>query len=344
MRFIHKLVVVFGLVVGFFGLILSCATPIPLGMNVPEHQTPVGTIPRAVEQRIAGLETLWVHDLGFDPDDSTDYLQAAIRSGSPVIIISAEPGPWITRTLFLASNQIIVFESGAQLIAMRGEYAGRGDRVMRGNLVENLEIYGYGAEISMHKQDYQSRDYRAGEWRHGISIHSGTNVIIEGLTIRNTGGDGVYVGRQPRSDQFGSKNVTLRNLHLIDNHRQGISVVSVDGLLIEGCLIENTSGTLPMAGIDFEPDRPIEFITNVLVRDTVILNNKGAGILFAFQNLRPESQPIDITIQDTYLWGNVFNTLSIGARRATGTIRFQNVRRGWFNFLPRGGLVVQRSS
>ena len=80
---------------------------------------------------------------------------------------------------------------------------------------------------------------------------------MEGLTIVESGGDGIGVT---------GKNITIRKCVCDRNHRQGISVFSVENLLIEDCVLSNTSGTAPQSGIDFEPDHPNEILKNVVMR------------------------------------------------------------------------------
>ena len=57
---------------------------------------------------------------GFDKDDSTACLQAAINSGVPKLIVEKMPSPWIVTPIKAASNQHLVFEKGAMLLAKRG--------------------------------------------------------------------------------------------------------------------------------------------------------------------------------------------------------------------------------
>ncbi len=48
---------------------------------------------------------------GFDPEDSTAALQAAIDSGVPKLIVEKMAGPWIVTPITLVSNQEILFEA-----------------------------------------------------------------------------------------------------------------------------------------------------------------------------------------------------------------------------------------
>jgi hypothetical protein len=113
----------------------------------------------------------------------------------------------------------------------------------------------------MWKQDCDDKtQYQRAEWRHVLNFTSCTGVRVEGLTLADSGSDGIYLGvaqqGMPCSD------VTIRNVSCVNNHRQGISVISTRNLLIEGCSLTGTSGTAPAAGIDFEPNDVTEELVN----------------------------------------------------------------------------------
>ena len=52
------------------------------------------------------------------------------------------------------------------------------------------------------------------------------------------------------------------------NRRQGLSVIKANGLLVLNSVFENTHGTRPSAGIDFEPDDESKEIVNVRVENS----------------------------------------------------------------------------
>ena len=94
---------------------------------------------------------------GFNEEDSTEALQAAINSGAPKLIVENMGRPWIVRPLLLASNQEITFEEGCELLAKRGEYKGTNETLMTARDVENVVLRGEpGATFRMWKQDYDN--------------------------------------------------------------------------------------------------------------------------------------------------------------------------------------------
>ena len=87
------------------------------------------------------------------------------------------------------------------------------------------------------------------EQRHGLNIWCGQDITVEGLQIDHSGGDGIMTGGL----EDGTAAMRTRRVHIKDvvssnNHRQGISVISAVGLLVEDCVFRDTNGTAPEAG------------------------------------------------------------------------------------------------
>ena len=245
---------------------------------------------------------------GFDPADSTRALQAAIDSGARKLIVGNMGQPWVVDKIQLASDQEIVFEKGAVVQAKRGAFKGKGDSLFTAKLKQNVILTGYGATLRMWRQDYDDpAQYEHAEWRHTLSICSCSNVKVRGLTLAESGGDGIYLGVAKKG--VTNKDIIIRDVNCVDHYRQGISVISAENLLIEKCVLKNTAGTAPMAGIDFEPNAADERLVNCVMRDCVSENNKGDAYEFYLKQFTAESAPISIRIE---------NCRSVGCRRAVG--------------------------
>jgi len=95
---------------------------------------------------------------GFDPEDSTEFLQAALDSGARKVIVppmcddsyadcpvtqSTGDHRWVTLPLFLRSNQVVVFQTGVQLWAKRWEHVATGDSALNPEEAANVDIVGY---------------------------------------------------------------------------------------------------------------------------------------------------------------------------------------------------------
>ena len=165
---------------------------------------------------------------GWDPADSTEFLQAALDSGARKVIIppmcddsyadcptsqSTGDHKWITLPLHIRSDTVLIFQIGVQLWAKRWEYTSHGSTVLNLDYVSNVDIIGYGATVQMWKQDYAYKpgapqqgsgtcqpgvgipcNYSKAEWRHCIQLTEAENVTIVGLTVSSSGGDGIGIG------------------------------------------------------------------------------------------------------------------------------------------------------
>ncbi len=235
---------------------------------------------------------------GFQSEDSTAMLQAAINSGVKTLRIDRLASPWICRPLKLVSNQTIIFEEGVEVVAKRGEFKGQGDSLFSMSLVKNVTLRGEGkgATLRMNKADYHTDAYKKAEWRHGLNIKSSEFIRVENLSIVSTGGDGIYLGVSKKG--VPCKDITIKKVICDDNNRQGISVISAVNLLIEDTIMRNTIGTAPESGIDFEPNASSETLFNCVMRNCVCENNAGDGYQYYLPNLTKASGPASLTMEN----------------------------------------------
>lgn len=238
---------------------------------------------------------------GFDARDSTKALQAALDSGAKRVIVSDQGKPWIVRPIKLRSDLELVFEKGAEVQAMRGEYQKVNASLFAASNAQHLTIRGEGNVLRMWKSDYQQPPYAKSEWRHCLSFHGCSDVTISGLVLEESGGDGIYLGTGGKG---GCDRFTIRDVKCLRHHRQGISVINASDLLIEGCTFNETDGTAPMAGIDFEPNSSTERLKNCVLRQCVFDRNASAGVLFALGKLDASSDPISIRLEDCMVRSN----------------------------------------
>ena len=233
---------------------------------------------------------------GFDPEDSTEALQNAIDSGVPKLVVDNLGKPWIVRPIQLASNQEVVFEEGVVVQAKKGEFKNGNDCLFTAAIKENVTLRGYGATLRMNRSDYDGPEYKRAEWRHVLSIRSSSHVKVYGLTLAESGGDGIYLGVLQRG--VPNADVHIKDVVCDRNYRQGISVISARNLLIENTVMKDTGGTAPKAGIDFEPNGPSEEIVNCVMRNCVSENNVGCGYVFHLPSLRADSAPLSVRLEN----------------------------------------------
>ena len=239
---------------------------------------------------------------GYDPTNSTAYLKAALRSKARKITLDRQAGPWYTLPLWGRSDLTLNIPEGVELCAVRGQYRKVGDRLITFSYATNVTLTG-GGTLRMWFEDYTNKaQYAWSEWRHAVTFQSCSNILVENLCIADSGGDGMYFGQLGRS--AANTDVTIRNVTLRRNNRQGISVISADRMLIENCVMEDTCGTPPMAGIDFEPNGAHEMLRDITLRNCVARNNKGAGFDFSVWYLNATSPEISITLENCRSEGN----------------------------------------
>jgi hypothetical protein len=261
---------------------------------------------------------------GYDPINATEALQQAIDSGAAKIIVPDMGRPWIVGPIFLQSNQEIHFERGVVVEAIRGAFLGDGDNLFKAVNKHDIRISGAGALLRMYKGDYTRAPYDKSQWRHAIALRGCRNVRIEGLTVIESGGDGIYIGRGiGENAPHYCENIHIKNVTLAGHHRQGISVVSAKNLFIEDVKIHGTRGTAPQAGIDFEPNKPDERLSLCLLRNCEISGNRGVGILFYLSALTAESCPVSVTVETCRVKRNKASVWIFGIKdNPTGKIAF----------------------
>eukprot|EP01043_Picozoa_sp_COSAG02_P036606 COSAG02_NODE_2692_length_8222_cov_6.872584_5_plen_821_part_00 len=233
---------------------------------------------------------------GFDAADSTVVLQQALDSGATHVYIDRPPGSeeltepiWVTRPLFVpgnSSNLHITLRTGVQLVAKRGEFREPADTLLSfGSLKSDLSptsptMTGVsltceaGAMLKMHRKDYdnqtQGMNYSHAEHRHALQFYKAENVLIDGCYIMDTGGDGVYLRDV--------KNAVIRRSKIERAYRNGISIISANGVLLEDVQIIDTNGTAPRSGVDIEPNKPDDGLQNITLRRVVVDGAGGCGI------------------------------------------------------------------
>ena len=280
----------------------------------------------------AAKEEVKVSDFGWDAEDATRYVQAALDSGARRVVFDRQAGPWIVTPVKARSDTDIVFEDGVELVAKRGEFHGLYDYLLDFSGVTNVSLVGRGGKggtLRMHKADYQTDAYRPSEWRYALAICGAVNVRVENMSFVSSGGDGICIGGMKGGLGY-SRDVVIRRCVCDDNHRQGISVVSAENLLIEDTTLKNTRGTPPQAGIDFEPDHSGHRMSNCTMRRCVIEGNEACGVLIYLAQQNERSAQIGITVADTVVRGNGYGAqVTVGGKNRyanppAGAIVFTN--------------------
>ena len=235
---------------------------------------------------------------GYDANDSTPFIQAALSSRAKKVVLDRMEGPWHARPLrvYGKTGFELAFERGAELVAKRGAFTNKVVELLVFQKVKDVKLSGYGAAIRMWRCDYARAPYCWSEWRHAVSLRGVENMVVEGLRIEESGGDGIYL--------LGVRGCVIRDVICDRNYRQGISVIAAEDLLIENCTLSNTRGTPPAAGIDFEPNNMNEPLVNCVMRNCTISGNEGAGIDMALVCLNGKSRDVSFRFENCRVLGN----------------------------------------
>lgn len=255
---------------------------------------------------------------GSNETDATEILQAALSSNASSLLIDDIGRPWVVRPLFLSkvTDMVIEFQPRVHILARQDWFHGSQDSLLQISQAKNLTINGNGALLQMRRDDYAQpprgtcptcRNYTKAEWRCGIWLQQSDGVTLRGLTVIESGGDGIMIlgGSLDRAEPIPSLNTHIvdcvfdRNCATVPRYaltiarfltlacrvvgwathvdRQGMSVISAINLTVENTIFSNTAGTAPAAGVDLEPDFPHEAMINVTFTDCACVGNAGGG-------------------------------------------------------------------
>jgi len=155
--------------------------------------------------------------------------------------------------------------------------------------------------------NYRLRPYVPGH-RHVLKLEGAGAVLVRGLTLRDSGGDGIYVGRGCATEKVAGMprrycdDVTVERVNCFNNYRCAVSAVSVKGLMVDGCRLNDTRGGSPAAGFFAEPNRPDELLQGIRVKNTVIRDNQYRGIHLNFDQLRGGNcADVDMEFENIYI-------------------------------------------
>lgn len=181
-------------------------------------------------------------------DPAANY-NAGIRLGSDMTF-RMDPGATLKAMSTTTSNYKVLYVAGVQNI-----------RILGGTIVGNR----YNNAIT---------DTREGG--DGISIVSSAHVVVSGVTVQDCWEDGFYVGAT-------SQDVLLCSLISDGNRRQGLSITSVDRMLVKDSTFKNTTGFLENgafvcgSGVDIEPDLG-GTVNNVTFNGCTFSGNAAEGL------------------------------------------------------------------
>jgi parallel beta-helix repeat protein len=226
---------------------------------------------------VANIKKAPYYAKGDGQTDDTAAIQSAINAiagtGGTVVV---PDGTYMINThyngsfgLRLGSKMTFAMASSAVLQAIANDYDNYS--ILTAGSVSDVTISGgtITGDRSAHKGT-------TGEYGMGIYIGNSSNITVAGVLVNECWGDGIYVENQ-------SSNITVTNCVCDHNRRQGMSIVSVDGMTVTGSTFKNTEGTPPEMGIDVENNRGL-VVNNLRISGCTFLNNAGGGATFGFRD------------------------------------------------------------
>jgi parallel beta-helix repeat protein len=248
----------------------------PSTSPVPRTMTPCAPAPAS--GRAVSVKDRRFRAKGDGRADDTSAIQRAIDavagSGGTVIIpkgiYMVDPVANSQAGIRLKSNMSIRFEAGAVLQALPTATSNYVVLMVSG--VQNVNILGGLIRGNRHKNAIV--DTREGG--DGVHVSRSRQVVIQDLTSMDCWEDGFYIGEM-------AQDVTLCNVTADGNRRNGLSITSVDGLLVKDSTFKNTTGFMEKGefvcgnGVDIEPN-PGQTVSNVRFLGCTFNSNATEGL------------------------------------------------------------------
>ena len=135
----------------------------------------------------------------------------------------------------------------------------------------------------------------------GLALYSSQNINFQEIYSYNNHGDGIYIGSGTGYSETGEiqcnfcSNIKIGKARCKGNYRNGISIIAGKNIIMNEIYLEETIGTLPESGIDFEPSKICEII-DIKINKIFSRNNNKFGIT----TYTSESEYINININEVY--------------------------------------------
>lgn len=244
---------------------------------------------------------------GFDATDATKYLQDAINSKVPKLVIDKMANTWNVTPLRLVSNQEIIFEEGARIAAKRGAFQMKGETLFTLKAVTNVTIRGKNTEVRMYRDDYAANpyDFSVIGTRDTFLIIGSKNITIDGLNLVQSGGNGFAINDLGGKRKLYSENITIRNCKITKSCRRGISIAGAKDVTIDSVEISDVAGNWPESGIALRTDDANHRLENISIINTRVSQTKGYGLEMSINgDYGEKTLPITATISKSTFTAN----------------------------------------
>jgi len=227
---------------------------------------------------------------GYVTDGTKDYTSAIqkVLDQYDDIVFPAFPLLVNDKGLEIRSNKSIVFLKGSEIRLRPSKLATYDIISLEG--AKNVTLYD--PVVIGDRYEHLGKGGEAGV---GIAIRGSSDITLHNPNVRECWGDGIYIGQVDKKGYC--KNITIDNAFLKRNRRDGISIISVDGLRLISPYAGYSDGTAPWCGINFEANNPSCVMNDIVVSDPVTVKNEGNGIQMGVMRMLGQGdKSIDITI------------------------------------------------
>lgn len=252
------------------------------------------------------------HASTFQQDtDITDQLNQAIKNGGNINIPAGSYKIDATKGINIPNNTTINMDKDTILTVIPNSL-----KVYKVFIISNSKnIKINGGTIIGDKYTHLGTD---GEWGMGVLINDSQNISLSNMNINKMWGDAIYIGTNGQDSNY---NITLNNIKMDDNRRQGISVISVNKLRGSNLSISNTNGVAPGAGIDIEPNNNKALLKDIRFKNVYTKNNFNAGFCAYLNKYKGSSNPVDITLINHTDIGSLYGFCSLETKEINGFIK-----------------------
>lgn len=217
-------------------------------------------------------------------------LQALIDAAEPGDTVLAPPGTYqipAGAPLLLRSGVTYDFRSAALVVEPNAQthYFG----------VLAQGVSDFKLMLGTLQGDRKAHSGEDGEWGHALGILGCSDFTVQGGTISDAWGDGIYLGADGATQ---NTNGTLSYLTVYGNRRNNISVISLVGGELDSLTLLFASGSPPQAGLDIEPNAGAR-ARDIVISDVYALGNVGDQIVVSRASIGSDDEavPQGITFQ-----------------------------------------------
>lgn len=235
-------------------------------------QTGTGSIATTVQDKLR--ETVSVMDFGAVGDGVADDSAAFANAFTTGKKVYAPAGTYALYLLNIPSNSYLYGDGESTVIkpynvtglAALGANSGSTSSYITGVTIRDVKFLGSVATNGFWEQ------------AHLVVLEGVKRARIENCYFEGFRGDGLYIGAGRSGTERHNVDVVVKNCvfdGVNNDNRNGISVIDIDGIEIEGCTFRNCARSTMPGSIDFEPDNGVSCIRNVRVIGNRFYNTDG---------------------------------------------------------------------